>query len=604
SKLFWVVNSLELFERGAYYGILGYFSYHLAYNLMFSTTIIGTISMVLFLLNGFVPLFAASVGRKVGYKKVLIFAFILLIFSYCTMFFLENEIPFLFITFAWGLGAGSFKPVISASIAYTTTPEQRNSAYSIFYWSINLGSFFFPLLIGLFVPEAMAEFAFLVGMVLIGVNLTITMLLYKNPIDVQSDLKIKDAFLDMVKVLMEDKRFTILLLIYVGYFFMYSMNHTYLPLYMKDFKIMPSFVTAPLLAVINPLTIIIVGPLLAGVADKRESLPMMITGLSIFSMGVLLMGFIPKWYMLAGGIIIYSIGELMVGPNFSSYVSKIAPADKVAIYMGYSFIPAAIGNSLGSLLGGVAYATFAEKMERPALFWAVYVGLGLFTIANFLLYNRINSREPPEKRKGVIWNKLTPIIAWTLIPIVIIAGFSLGTTKFQRTAASPVENTGLEGLVNLTWKGAIVSSEMVEETNSIDIEWEMNSSYEYAYQIVFTLSWKDEDDMYPPGLGVLRRCTNQPDTFVLQITAPNGKNQTSPAISNTHGSPGNISLKFNFTDEELRSKPALGNWSITITCTEAGDQYFPLAPLVYVDSGNEVNLDVEVEYKGKQPETS
>ncbi|MEM3342189.1 MAG: hypothetical protein QW728_05805 [Thermoplasmata archaeon] len=182
-----------------------------------------------------------------------------------------------------------------------------------------------------------------------------------------------------------------------------------------------------------------------------------------------------------------------------------------------------------------------------------------------------------------------------LIIMAILFYYQVSSVEVQ-ASSSGGHGAGIGNTVkNLT--ATLMKNEMVEETKSVDMEYEFNTTLEYAFEIVFTLTWTDEEDMTPPGLGVLRKCTNQPDTFVLEITAPNGKNQTSPATSNTHGSPGIISLKFNFTDDELRSKPALGNWSITVKCTEAGDQYFPFAPLVYVDSGNEVNLDVAVSYR-------
>ncbi|MCD6383605.1 MAG: MFS transporter, partial [Thermoplasmata archaeon] len=387
NRLFWVVNLLELFERGAYYGVMGYFSYHLKYNLHFPEDLIGVLTAILLALLYFVPIVAAGFAKKIGYRKTLLSAFAILIPSYLAMAYARSPLAFFLLILAWGVGAGAFKPMVSATIAHVTDERRRNTAYYIYYLTINLGAFIVPLSIGIFIPEAMAHFTFMLASVLITVNLLITLFFYRDPIEIDPTTRVGEVFVNMGKVL-SDRRFAILILIYSGFFMMFSTMHTFLPLYMKDFRLMPSWFTTPLLATINPLTIILLGPVLSKISGGKDSLKLMITGMSIFSLGLLLLGFFPFGATLLVGIIIFSVGEFITHPNFISYVSKIAPKEKVALYMGYAFLPSAIGLVFGSFVGGFLYREIAVNMQMPRLFWAIFISIGLATIFNFLAYNR------------------------------------------------------------------------------------------------------------------------------------------------------------------------------------------------------------------------
>ena len=75
-------------------------------------------------------------------------------------------------------------------------------------------------------------------------------------------------------------------------------------------------------------------------------------------------------------------------PKFISYAGLIAPADKKATYMGYSFLYGVIGSSVGGITGAKLYGHFVDKLHQPQMMWLIFVAIGLATIAGLLLYNR------------------------------------------------------------------------------------------------------------------------------------------------------------------------------------------------------------------------
>lgn len=437
NRSLWIVNSMELFERGAYYGTMAVLAYHLEDRLDFSGVQIGIITALLFACAYFFPVVAAALAEKYGYKPALVVAFVLLMLGYLLMSVVEPFILVFLSILVLGIGAGTFKPVISATIAHVSTVEQRSHAYAIFYWMINLGAFMIPLIfaaigwIDLVDLEKEAWIVFVASTCLISVNVVILYLHFDNPVKPNPEKNIKESIATLASVL-KDKPFAYLLAIYTGFWFMFGMNHTFLPLYMKHFLDMPSFFSVFLLAVINPLTIVIVGPILAPRVKKYDSLKMMIMGMSIFMVGSLTLGLTTTPLLFIIGIVIFSIGEYVTHPNFLAYISKIAPTEeKVSLYIGYGFIPSGLGYMLAALFGGKMYDIFMKDAHSPAIFFSIVACVGFATIISFVIYDFWFTRHKQVKDEREItpvsWRVVVPIVVGILLmPSVVGTGYAIG----------------------------------------------------------------------------------------------------------------------------------------------------------------------------------
>ena len=82
SKAFWVANTVELFERAAYYGVFIvitlYLSRILGFNDIQAASIAGIFSACLYLL----PTFAGALADKIGFRNSMLIAFALLTMGY------------------------------------------------------------------------------------------------------------------------------------------------------------------------------------------------------------------------------------------------------------------------------------------------------------------------------------------------------------------------------------------------------------------------------------------------------------------------------------------------------------------------------------------
>jgi len=88
-------------------------------------------------------------------------------------------------------------------------------------------------------------------------------------------------------------------------------------------------------------------------------------------------------------ILIFSVGEMMASPRSKEYAGRIAPPEKVGMYMGYFYWCVALGNLFGGLISGEAYQHFGpEGIDQPDVMWLIFAGLALLSAVLLWVYNR------------------------------------------------------------------------------------------------------------------------------------------------------------------------------------------------------------------------
>jgi dipeptide/tripeptide permease len=111
------------------------------------------------------------------------------------------------------------------------------------------------------------------------------------------------------------------------------------------------------------------------------------TMITVVSFSILIFGTI-GWITVAG-IVVFSFGEMMASPKSKEYTGRIAPPEKVALYMGYFYWCVALGNLFGGILSGQLYAAFARDMQRPDLMWLTFAIIALGSALLILAYDRM-----------------------------------------------------------------------------------------------------------------------------------------------------------------------------------------------------------------------
>ncbi|KAA6318642.1 Di-/tripeptide transporter, partial [termite gut metagenome] len=184
-RTFWVANTIELMERWAWYGFFMLFANYLTGSsdlggLEFSQSQKGIIMGVGTGILYFLPVLTGAIADRYGYRRVLFLAFIVYTSAFI-LFPMFSSFTGVFLIFLYlALGAALFKPIISATVAKTTTNETASIGFGIFYMMVNIGAFFGPLVTLLF-KDSSSHLIFYVSAGMIAVNF-ILLLFYKEPL--------------------------------------------------------------------------------------------------------------------------------------------------------------------------------------------------------------------------------------------------------------------------------------------------------------------------------------------------------------------------------------------------------------------------------------
>ena len=406
SKNYWIVILMEFFERGSYYGMMSILSVYMTDQLNFTKESVGVIKSTIQPLLYILPILSGAIGERFGYRKTLIFAFIFLGLGY----FLTSQTTEYAMVFAsliiMAVGAGAFKPMISGTIARETNESNSTLGFGIFYWSINLGAFLFPLILVPWIKNAFGwQYVMVASAIGTASMLIPTLLVYKEPKKPENTKTIGEVLKGAVMVL-TDGRFIGLIVIYSGFWILYFQMFDSVLWYVQKYVDATSvnnfvngiFSTVGInlnwkfdvehVTVINAGTIILLQIVVSNIVKHTKALPTMIFGIAMGTIGMAILAINTNIWVFILGIFIFSIGEMTAHPKFISYVGLIAPEDKKALYLGYAFLYGVLGSFIGGILGANLYVHFVDNLNQPSTLWIIFSMIGVVTIIGLVLYNK------------------------------------------------------------------------------------------------------------------------------------------------------------------------------------------------------------------------
>jgi dipeptide/tripeptide permease len=407
---FWTAISMEFFERGSYYGVMSVLSVYLVLSpaeggMGFTKESVGAIKSTITPLLYFLPILSGAIGDRFGYRKVLFFAFFTMSLGYLFAGFSTTYVTVFASLLLVALGAGFFKPMISGTIARVTNESNSTLGFGIYYWSINLGAFLFPLILVPWLKSISYNYIFFMAAMGTGWLLVLNRFVFREPEGTGGGKPLRQVFTEMVTVL-RDFRFILMIVIYSGFWIMYFQVYDSVLWYLKEKVDMTGFnnlvngflslfVTSPSwkydaehVTVMNAAAIILLQLVVSALVRNTKALPTMIFGIALGSLGMGMLAISPDGWIFLLSMFIFTLGEMIAHPKFIAYVGIIAPDDKKALYQGWSFLYGVIGSGVGGILGATMYVQFVEKMNQPSLLWLFFSMIGVITIIGLLLFNR------------------------------------------------------------------------------------------------------------------------------------------------------------------------------------------------------------------------
>jgi dipeptide/tripeptide permease len=329
-------------------------------------------------------------------------------------------------------GSGLFKPIITGTVARTTTKENSGFGFGVYYWSINLGAFLAPLWVS-YIKGFSWRYVFLSSAAWCFLMLLPTLFIYKDPERPESTKPVRQVLKEALLVL-SNSRFMLLIIVYSCFWILYFQMFGSILWYLRDFiNRTPVNDFMQTVFFLKPFTFDA-----EFVTIKLKALPVMATGIIIGSGGFLVLAFTRSAWMFILGIAVFSLGEMTAHPKYYSYVGSVAPQDKKAVYMGYAFLYGVFGSLIGSNLGAVLYEKIlnplvpdaedlssgvplsAEAIGQLKFFWLIFAVLGVACLFGMLLYNKFFAEDTPKTNQRAWKIMLGLYIVFALVGIYFV----------------------------------------------------------------------------------------------------------------------------------------------------------------------------------------
>lgn len=391
NKNFWIASFMELMERWAWYGIYTLLGLYLVgstdtgglgFDHVQKGNIMGNIVGILY----FLPLVFGVIADRIGYKVSLTIAFIIMISGYYLLGEVNTYWSVYMVFLLVAVGAAFFKPVASAIIARNTDESTGTLGFGIFYMMVNIGGFIGPAMSSGLRTTYGWKIIFIQAAIVIGINLIILLLFYKEPkVEKPKDSigkAIKDSILGVFEAL-KDVRLGILLVLMIGFWTMFNQLFNTLPNFIEDWVNSAALSTwlnenIPVLGTlmtqdgqvkpewftnIDSFMIIICQVSISYFVTKMRHINAVIRGAVIASIGIALTFYTNNPIFTILGTMIFAVGEMMSSPTVSSFIALITPKGKEGLYQGTYFLPVAASYFVTSVISGSLYQSWSDKLS-------------------------------------------------------------------------------------------------------------------------------------------------------------------------------------------------------------------------------------------------
>ncbi|NHZ89601.1 MFS transporter [Massilia sp. CCM 8733] len=205
-RSFYVANTMEIFERLAWYGFFTVSSLYMTTprtqgGLGLSDEergfLQGIVPFVLYIL----PVFTGALADRYGYRKMFIVSSLVMAPSYFLLGKMHSFWPFCAVFVLVAVGAAIFKPVAIGTVGRTTDDSNRGLGFGIFYMMVNVGGFLGPIVAG-YVRAISWDLVFTMSSFWVAINLIPAIFLYREPAATGSDTRsLKTVLADSREVL-------------------------------------------------------------------------------------------------------------------------------------------------------------------------------------------------------------------------------------------------------------------------------------------------------------------------------------------------------------------------------------------------------------------
>lgn len=453
SYKYWLLNIIQMIERLAYWVVVLQMPIYIAQKdipggLHWEQTTKGMIYLWWALMQNAVPVLTGGFADRYGRRRILSLSFILIIIGYIILGSTRELPVFIAGVIILGIGSGMFKPTVQGAIADTLDRKNSSIGWGLYVMLINLAVFAGPPL-SIYLKEISWSMVFYGSAIVFSLNFIVVMLLGKF------NKPVTEVEYSGLKVL--SKTFKGIFTPKIGLFVLIMSGFTII--YMQFYETLPNFIydwsdtsmIATHLNLSDHFTMdtprglmvsyewlyninagfVIIGVVLFSYLMKKIDLTKSITiGIIIATIGLFLSGLSMYGYILAAGMLIYTLGEMITNPRFTEYMGRIAPEGDKSLFMGYMSISWTIGLAGGGVIGGYVYKHLGEKANFALKYMNEHYPAQNVTIQNAFQKLTEISELSNTDATILLWNTYNPYYVW--LPFFILGIASVIGLYFYR----------------------------------------------------------------------------------------------------------------------------------------------------------------------------
>jgi proton-dependent oligopeptide transporter, POT family len=424
-RSFWIANSSELFERLAYYGTTAVLAIYLHEQLHFSQELTGWLMGTFGFVVWFLPVLGGTLADRFGFRRALLFAYLVMSVGYFLLGSLSapwmqtlraaigDKWLVLGILMIPALGPAVVKPCVAGTTARASAENVRAMGFSIYYTIVNIGGTLGPIMAWVVGDKLgwSTESIFRISALSVFLMFWFTLFFFREaPATGRQQVASITTALRNMLVVLGNFRFMLFLLIFSGYWVVFWQEYIGAPLFVRGY-VSPKAPVQLLLSV-DPAAVICLQILISYLTRRIAAIPAITLGILVSSLSWLILALHPTSPALAGivasvfsafgssatidpaapplalAFFVLALGEMIQSPRYYEYVSQLAPKGLEGLFMGYAFLPIAIGYFIAGVVGGTLLQHFGEQ-HQPQRVWWVVVGVGLATTLLMVVYDKL-----------------------------------------------------------------------------------------------------------------------------------------------------------------------------------------------------------------------
>jgi len=372
-RTFWTGNAAELCERAAYYGTFIALRTYLIRVVGLDDVQAGVVAGLFGGWIYLVPFFTGAAADRIGFRKALILAFVLLTVGYGALGVFSTLGPVLAGLALIVLGGAFVKPVITGTVAKSSDATNRARAFSIFYMVVNIGSFTGKTIVAPMRIQMGVETVpfFSAGASLFALILVI--LIFWPPDDGEAQPKNLKETLQGMWMAMSNVRFLALILITAGFWAIQGQLYASMPDYVL--RMAGETYKPEWYANVNPLVVVLFVVAITQFVRKWKPQNSILVAMVLIPFSSLAMAS-SSWFrgnvnifgievhpitlMMVIGISIQGLAECFLSPKYLEFASKQAPRGKEGVFLGFAHI-----NTFFAWIFGFIFSGYLLKKYCP-----------------------------------------------------------------------------------------------------------------------------------------------------------------------------------------------------------------------------------------------